>query len=339
MGLIKMKFIELKQNLVEFQAKHEENIQKLIKLLKQIETSAKFTGEKLRLYATPYLRSYMTKSMGYIGAAPVLVEDAVTYFAEAPEDSFWYGMEVTKEALTGAYAQAKTITTKDIEEFLFEFYTNVLALSGDIYVKTTDEWTKKTVLKLRELIKETLTKIIAEHKKLEDTLSPLVKAYYEKNVAILKDVLNGKFDSIEVPLKALVKALEDILAKEYAALKALSNKQLDSLKMILKDTRALVTPYTTEMIRKIKECVDTFQIKAFVNNKIWQEIIDEINNHELVVLTVDLVKKTVATMTDLKVKMLPIVEKFIKTQLATLEGKYAALKEKSDKMLIEFRVD
>merc|ERR1712080_166643 len=102
--LIKMKFIELKQNLVEFQAKHEENIQKLIKLLKQIETSAKFTGEKLRLYATPYLRSYMTKSMGYIGAAPVLVEDAVTYFAEAPEDSFWYGMEVTKEALTGAYA-------------------------------------------------------------------------------------------------------------------------------------------------------------------------------------------------------------------------------------------
>merc|ERR1712080_9762 len=43
-------------------------------------------------------------------------------------------------------------------------------------------------------------------------------------------------------------------------------------------------------------------------------------------------------MGDLKVKMLPIVEKFIKTQLATLEGKYAALKEKSDKMLIEFRV-
>merc|ERR1719495_1031209 len=158
-------------------------IKKVVAFLKQISKSGKFTIEQIQKYMTPQMEELIKTVTYFANMFPKFVQQAVLYVRTNPEEALSNAVKVTKGLIKEILNVAKTTKPEDVEKTIFDFYTKVVAKTNEVYAAVTDEWTKKTVIKIREYVKTAIAELMKQTLKLKTNLEALpevMKMYYTK---------------------------------------------------------------------------------------------------------------------------------------------------------------
>jgi len=239
-------------------------IANVIVTLKQVQASATYSAEKLQENLKPYMIEAVNTLKAQVAQLPTQANQMIVNFANAPEESFWSGVAVTRQTVNNAVLKTTSIEQKEILDACTKFYNDALAFSMGIAIKSTDQWTKQTAITLYIRAKVQISKLEAQYQTLSDQYNELaakmdnlpafLKEYYGKNIVIAKALIEEKM----------------LIAKAFA-----------------EKTYKGVLTFTTQQIQELKNSWNNSPWKAIVDNQIWEEIITEIKNHELATLVVE----------------------------------------------------
>ena len=279
---VEMTLKKIRELITEYQIRLNPFVEKVTETLQQIIRSSKFTIKALQK-ELKYDFNTALLIRAIITSVPTYVYDAIEYFANSPEDAFWYGIETWIEAVEGAYSYAKTISTDDIIEEWSRIYRNTVANVKKLINRCTDKWTKETFKRLSKEAQKLLPELVIKYKELKakgKELFALLKAYSEKNLATFK-----------INLKNIFKAL---------------------------------TTWSGKQIEGIYKDWESCACKDILENPLWGELANEVSQHELTELVMEILESVASKIGEMKGTLLKIYGE----QKAMLEKKYAVLRVK-----------
>ena len=280
---------------------------KMQKTMKKMQKSAQFTYAKILKKMTPSLNRARRSVENKMNAVPSHAKKALDFFVEEPEEAFWTLVNMIKAFAIETYQTLDEIDFKELSKNRDQYLMDAKNLLVETIDEVVNEWTKKSVKDLYKkavaMSEEMYTDALVMMKDAKKMMKQMKRDAVQMYNKMYKEAIKMSKDA-EKTLKRLPEQLRQMTMEQY-------KENLQQLKKWFK--KSMMT---------IKQQYADSKLKKMIENQLWNEIVEEIRQHELSEVAYDAAVFTGERADEIK----SVVVKELAKQQEMIEKKYAELK-------------
>ena len=274
------------------------------KTMNKMQKSALFTYNKMMKKMSPSLNRARRSVENKLNAAPAYAKKAMAFFVEEPEEAFW---TLVNTIIASAKETIRTIESIDFKSLDTELLKDAKVLVTETLNEVVNEWTKESV-------KDMYKKVVAMSEEMYDDAKVMIKDAKK----MLKQLKREAIQTYNTMYKEAMKMSKD-------AEKMFNRLPKEARQMAIqqyKENMQQLKKWYKKSMKTIRQRYADSKLKKMVENKIWNEIVDEIKQHELSEVAYDAAVYTGARASE----MSTVAVKELTKQQKAMEQKYAELK-------------